>query len=142
MLALIAGWAVLARWRGRDSREGEGPFDAYTIAAVTLSIFLFFTPGFGVQYTVIVLPLLFAVWPGMANAYGLVAGLFLTVIYWAHWPGHHWPPNSQFAGMFPRPARIYGLVAWGLLGYFTLRSVFATHSVGYISLACDKLSGR
>jgi len=137
VLALAAGWALAARLRGRED------YDAYTIAAVTLSIFLFFTPGFGVQYTVIVLPLLFAVWPGMANAYGFMAGLFLVIIYWAHWPGHHWPPNSQFAGMFPRPARVYGLVAWGLLGYFTLRAVLTRRiQLGYISLAGDRLSGK
>jgi hypothetical protein len=135
------GSPTLSYWIGPRLKQ---PFyDAYTIAAVTLAIFLFFTPGFGVQYTVIVLPLLFAVWPGMANAYGLVAGLFLAVIYWAHWPGHHWPPNSQFAGMFPRPARVYGLVAWGLLGYFTLRAVFTRRAqLGYISLAGAKLSGK
>jgi hypothetical protein len=142
VLALIAAWAVMARWRS-NPREVGRPYDAYTIAAVTLSLFLFFTPGFGVQYTVMVLPLLFAVWPGMANAYGLVAGLFLAVIYWAHWPGHHWPPNSQFAGMFPRPARVYGLAAWGLLGYFTIRAAFTRRvQLGYISVAGDKLSGK
>ncbi len=124
VLALTAGWAVMARWGRRVSGENRRPYDAYATAAVTLSVFLFFTPGFGVQYTVIVLPLLFAVWPGMANAYGFVAGLFLAVIYWAHWPAHHWPPNSQFAGMFPRPSRVYGLAAWALLGYFTLRAIF------------------
>ena len=139
--AAADGSPTLSYWIGPRLKQ---PFyDAYTISAVTLALFLFFTPGFGVQYTVMVLPLLFAVWPGMANAYGFMAGLFLAIIYWAQWPGHHWPPNSQFTGMFPRPARVYGLVAWGLLGYFALRAVFTRRAqLGYISLAGDKLSGR
>ena len=155
VLALIGAWAVFARLRGRKGaasstlshrnglRSKEPAYDTYTLAAVTLSIFLFFTPGFGVQYTVMVLPLLFAIWPGMANAYGLAAGLFIGIIYWAHWPGHHWPPDSQFKGMCPWPSPLYGLVAWGLLGYFMLRAVFMRRDqLGYISFAGDKLSGK
>ncbi len=150
LLTLIGVWAAAARLRQREAdlkfepvnelngnatagssisystgpRSTEPVYDTYTLAAVTLAIFLFFTPGFGVQYTVMVVPLLFAVWPAMANAYGLVAGLFIGIIYWAHWPGHHWPPDSQFKGMCPWPSPLYGLVAWGLLGYFIFRAVF------------------
>jgi hypothetical protein len=134
VLALVAAWAVAVRLRGRETNRDRRPasagalkkatYDAYAAAAVTLAIFLFFTPGFGVQYTVMVVPLLFAVWPTMANVYGLAAGVFIGIIYWAQWPGRHWPPDSQFKGMCPWPSPLYGLVAWGLLGYFVLWAEF------------------
>jgi len=89
---------------------------------VTLSIFLFFTSGFGVQYTVMVLPLLFAVWPGMANAYGLVADCL----------------SGSFTGALARPSLAAGFTLqrdvpvavtaiWvgclGMLGYYIAKSV-------------------
>ena len=92
-----------------------GRWNLYEVAAVTLAIFLVFTPGFGVQYTVLVLPLLFAARPRLANVYGLLAGLFLLVVYWAQWPGR-WPPDSQFKGMFPWPSPLWGLAAWARWG--------------------------
>ena len=135
VLALICCWALLV-WRARRAGKPTetstvgvhgnshcGSPDAYTVAAVTLAIFLFFTPGFGVQYLVMIVPLMFAVWPAMANAYGLVAGLFIGMVYWAQWPGHSWPPDSQFKGMYPWPSPVYGLVAWGMLGWFIIRVV-------------------
>lgn len=118
VLALIGVWSVVARVLGR--------WDRYQLCAVTLAIFLFFAPGFGVQYVVIALPLMFAAWPAMAAAYGLVAGLFLLVVYWAQWPGAHhvWPPNSRFKGRFPYPSAWYGVAAWALLGWFLVRQVW------------------
>ncbi len=68
IFGLIGAWALLARFRPR--------WDAYEVAAVTFVLFLVLTAGFGVQYTVIPLPLLFAVRPRLAAAYGTVAGLF------------------------------------------------------------------
>jgi hypothetical protein len=90
---------------------------------VTLAIFLFFAPGFGVQYTVMVLPLMFATRPRLANLYGLLAGLFLLVVYWGHWTGR-WPPDSQFHGYFPWPSPLWGLAAWGALGLYLVVAVF------------------
>jgi hypothetical protein len=111
------------------SRDGEksqalspAKPDRYEVAAVTLAIFLFFASGFGVQYTVMVLPLMFAARPRMANLYGLLAGLFLLVVYWGHWTGR-WPPDSQFHGYFPWPSPLWGLAAWGALGAYLLMAV-------------------
>lgn len=60
VLVLLVGWAVAARRLRR--------WDRYEVAAVTLALFLVLAPGFGVQYTVVLLPLMFAVRPPLANA--------------------------------------------------------------------------
>jgi len=114
VLVLVGLWAVAARLSGQTDR--------YEVAAVTLGIFLFFASGFGVQYTVMVLPLMFAARPRLANIYGLLAGLFLLVVYWGHWTGR-WPPDSQFHGYFPWPSPLWGLAAWGTLGLYLLLAV-------------------
>ena len=112
--AAIAGRRLVIR--GRVNR--------FDLGAVTLALFLILAPGFGVQYTTIVLPLLFASRPRWANAYGLFAGCFLLIIYWAQWTGKAWPPNSQFAGRFPSPSPWWGLVAWGMLIAYVIRTLF------------------
>jgi hypothetical protein len=114
VLALVGAWAMAARLLGRWNR--------YQIAAVTYAIFLVFSSGFGVQYTAIILPLLFAAAPAFAAWYGLVAGGFLLMVYWAQWPGKAWPPNSQFGGRFPMPSPLWGLAAWLMLGWYLVRT--------------------
>lgn len=124
VLGLIGLWSLAARLLGRWNR--------YELAAVALTIFLFFAPGFGVQYAALSLPLIFACHPRLAALYGLIAGLFLLVVYYAQWPGprHAWPPNSQFRGRYPDPAPLYGLAAWALLGWFLLRTVVRRRAGG------------
>ena len=110
LLAAVAAWAVAGR-----RLQARGRADRYDLGAVTFALFLVLAPGFGLQYMVAVLPLLFASRPRWANGYGLAAGAFALVVYWAQWPGKEWPPNSQFRGRFPWPAPLWGLAAWGLL---------------------------
>ena len=119
LLGAVAVWAVAGRLfqeHGRASR--------YDLGAVTLALFLVLAPGFGLQYAAVVLPLLFASRPRWAAWYGLVAGGFLLLNYWAQWPGKTWPPNSQFRGRFPWPSPLWGLAAWALLAGYVIRTVF------------------
>ncbi|QOV87650.1 glycosyltransferase 87 family protein [Humisphaera borealis] len=110
LLLAVGAWAVLGR-----VPVGRHLANRYDLGAVTLALFLVLAPGFGVQYTVVAAPLLFASRPRWANAYGFVAGAFVLCNYWAQWPGHSWPPNSQFRGRYPMPSPIWGLAAWGIL---------------------------
>ncbi len=110
LLAAVGLWAIVGRWLLIKEKVNR-----YDLGAVTLALFLILAPGFGIQYTVVVAPLLFASRLRWANAYGFIAGAFVLLNYWAQWPGHEWPPNSQFRGRYPMPSPIWGLVAWGLL---------------------------
>jgi hypothetical protein len=111
VLALIGGWSVASRLLGR--------WGLYEVAAVTLAIFLIFAPGFGVQYTVMVLPLLFVIRPRLAMAYGLAAGIFLLAVYFITWTGE-FPLFSNYHSLFPMPSPWFGLVAWATLVAFVV----------------------
>lgn len=125
IVGLIVLWAVVARLRGRWNR--------YQLIAVTFALFLLFTPGFGVQYTVMVGLLLFAIRPGLAVAYGWTAGVFIGAVY-LHWwargaPRYGIRPFAlpifcDFEGLFPQTAAFIGLVAWLLLAYFVIATVW------------------
>jgi hypothetical protein len=111
ILALVGLWAVAAR-------ALHPRWDLYRVAAVTYAIFLVFAPGFGVQYLVMVAPLLYvAVAPRFGNAYGLAAGAFLLAAYWFYYDGG-FPISSLFDRRFPEQIALVGLVAWGTLVYF------------------------
>jgi hypothetical protein len=115
VVGLIGAWALAARIWDQTNR--------YELAAVAFAIFLFFTPGFGVQYTVMALPLMFAVRPGLASLYGLLSGLFLFVVYWAYWTGHGLVVSQFERHGFPAPSGLWGLVAWASLGIYLSKSV-------------------
>jgi hypothetical protein len=95
---------------------------AYHVGALAWALFLVLTPGYGVQYAVCVVPLLFAAEPRTAVLYGTTAGLMLFFIYTERMkfelPLHafvqYWP--------FPRVAVVFGVLAWAIL----LRYVFVT----------------
>lgn len=109
ILALIGVWSLIGFWLRRWSR--------YELAAVTLAIFLVITAGFGAQYAVIPLPLLFATRPRFAAAYGIVAGAFLAAAYYMTWDGGS-PLYSYFKGPLPMRAAVIGFAAWGMLVAF------------------------
>lgn len=131
MLGLLVAWSIAAGWLRR--------WDRYEIAAITLSLFLIFAPGFGVQYTILPGLLLFAVRPTLAIIYGLVAGAFLFGVYffwWAHGAPDFgvqpfaWPIFSQFQGFFPDPAAWIGVIAWALLIYYAATSLLGARPKG------------
>ena len=110
ILASVMAWAVLARALRR--------WDAHRVAAVTFVLFLVLTPGFGVQYLVVAVPFLYATTTrAFANAYGVLAGLFLLATYWLFWDGG-FPLSSLLNSRFPAPLAVLGLFPWGLLVYF------------------------
>ena len=123
LLALVVAWAIIGRWL-----LNQGKVNRYDLAAVTLALFLVLAPGFGIQYAVVVAPLLFASRLQWANAYGFIAGAFILCNYWAQWPGHSWPPNSQFRGRYPMPSPIWGLAAWGILMGYVARVLVSAFS--------------
>ena len=119
LLALVLAWSVAARrWR-RWTR--------YDLAAATFALFLVFAPGFGVQYTVIVLPLLFAARPRVAVVYGLCAGVFLLAAYLVFWDGG-FPVSSLFSRNLPPVVGAVGLSAWSVLLYYMVTTLRRTQS--------------
>ena len=114
ILAAVAMLSFFA-WRRRS-------WDVYELAALTLSIFLLLTPGFGLQYMGINIPLLLAVSLRTGTLYGLISGAFLAVAYASAWTGTV-PLYSFFDGPFARPAAMIGAAAWGLLAWFTVRTL-------------------
>lgn len=115
VFALVLAWAAA----GRRLRR----WDRYELAAVTFALSLVLTGGFGAQYTVIVLPLLFAVRPAFALAWAAVAGLFIGAVYFVNWTGDL-PAYSHFQGLFPWPTPVFGLAAWGMLAWFIARTAW------------------
>lgn len=113
LLAAVAALAV-ASWRWRR-------WDAYRLAAITLALFLLLTPGFGVQYTVYVVPVLLAVDLRWGSVYGLLAGACLLVAYAGGWAGGL-PLESRMQRLEP-PAPLLGLLAWGVLAAFVARTL-------------------
>lgn len=136
LLGAVLLWSVVGR-----RLVNKGQVDRYDLGAVTLALFLVLAPGFGIQYTVVVAPLLFASRPRWANAYGVLAGGFVLLNYWAQWPGHVWPPNSQFRGRYPMPSPLWGLAAWTTLILYMVRIlVSATALRNRLSDASGKTS--
>jgi hypothetical protein len=115
--AILAGVVLLAA-----TARLKNAATATVLIAASLAIFLFLTPGFGVQYTVYVIPSLFAVSLSVGWAYATLAGIFIGLVYWTFMrPG--FPFYSNFDTVFPMPAPLVGLFAWVLLGQWIVRSV-------------------
>lgn len=116
LLALVVIWGVIARRRLR--------WNLHELAAVTLALFVVFTPGFGVQYIVPVGLLLFAVRPRVAAAYAIAAGAFLLEIYIARSDGLRFPILVLLYTRLNPVEALLGLPAWGILVYFLVTTVF------------------
>lgn len=125
LLAGVCAWAVVARLVGRKSADGgsDRRWDRYTIAAVTYALFITLAPGFGVQYLVVLVPLVYATSPRVANVYGLVAGAFLLAAY-DHYSDWTFPFSSLFDSMLPVYVGIIGLAPWALLVGFIVATLF------------------
>ncbi|MGV3622195.1 MAG: glycosyltransferase 87 family protein [Archangium sp.] len=123
LLLAISGAALWAR-RVRA--------DLYVSVALALTFFLILTPGFGVQYTVLLCPILFAVSLRWGWAWTTVAGLFIFVPYFVFME-KTFPWQSGFRSRYPHPAPLLGFLAWVLLlrfvaAVFTRRFSRATDS--------------
>jgi hypothetical protein len=97
------GWS---RWKSA--------IDPYALAALAPALFLALTPGFGVQYTQYLCPLLFAASLRAGVLYATSSGLFIGLVYIEFWTGT-FPWQSFHSSSFPMPSVILGFVAWVLL---------------------------
>jgi hypothetical protein len=94
--------------------------DAYELFSVCLCIFLVLAPGFGVQYTIHLCPVLFAVNLGRGTRFSLLAGAFIGLIYLS-WLDVRYPWTSHFDTLHPMPTPLVGLVAWGYTAWLAYR---------------------
>jgi hypothetical protein len=111
VLAVVAV-AVASRFRWHLPLAGQ-----FTVGA---SMFLVLTPGMGVQYVALVLPLLCLVDLGAGIRWGITAGLFILSVY-VYFVVGWWPLRSTISGGFPPLAVAFGLAAWIVLVDFLLR---------------------
>ncbi|MEI9937227.1 MAG: hypothetical protein WDO69_08365 [Pseudomonadota bacterium] len=88
---------------------------AYDLGAAAWALFLVLTPGFGVQYTACIVPLLFAADYRRATIYGLFAGVMVTAIYTARMS--FVLPLRTYVQYYPIPhiSSLCGLLTWVLL---------------------------
>jgi hypothetical protein len=114
LLAVIV-LSVLAAIRRRPS--------SYELGALAWALFLVLTPGYGIQYSVCVLPLLFAADRRRAVLYSLSAGAMLFYIYTARLK-YVVPLYADLEGTpFPSAAILFGVLAWCTLVAFVLATV-------------------
>jgi len=102
----LAAYARARRWSS-----------VYERVALGLALFLIITPGFGVQYTAILGPVLLAHSRRWGLRWALFSGLFLLAVYATFYQGG-FPLHSQFPGAFPLSAAVVGTVPWALLVAF------------------------
>jgi hypothetical protein len=106
-LLVLTGPVLLAafktRWRPHWS--------ARELLATTMLGFVVITPGWGVQYAVYPVPLLFAAYRTGAVCYALAAGIYAVCIYGGLWTGTL-PLYSEFLGGDDRIGRVVGGFAW------------------------------
>lgn len=125
LLVAVLAWSVLAMrvWRLPLTHAAAGVY----------ALFLILASGFGVQYLVIVAPLLCAASLRWSLIYSGTAGLFLLLVYGAagEWA---FPLASILLGYFPRSAAIFGALAWltlvlALVGWVRHRDRLSDHGL-------------
>lgn len=130
---IILAAVILLSMRGRRLS-----IDRYTLAACAGCLFLIFTPGFGLQYTIFVLPLMLATGRWLiATIYGLLSGLLLFFTYWQMWTRNF--PMDTHALIGPTtPGPLYGILAWATLIVFVFTQLRDPVSAGRVSTAIDQ----
>jgi Gpi18-like mannosyltransferase len=115
LFAAILIFALIARRKGMDF---------YTAGAGTAALFLILTPGFGVQYLIFALPLLFASDRKTAIRFGLLAGAFMFIAYELFWDGRIPIRTVNIASKVHRgPGDLLAVLAWATLVGFIYRIV-------------------
>jgi hypothetical protein len=102
-------------------------FNLYELFSLSFIAFLVFAPGFGVQYTVYLCPVLFAASLRWGIRYAFLAGIFIGTVYLS-WLGPGYPLTSIFQSWYPWPAPLLGLLAWGYMlkvGYRIIKGALA-----------------
>lgn len=112
----IGRWAIIAVavTLGIDSYLHRR-WNPYQLAVLVFASMLVLAPGFGVQYLVIVVPVLMAVSITRSWMYSVLGGLFLATVYITFLQKGIWPLYSSFYDPFPMPGPLFGLLAWWIL---------------------------
>jgi hypothetical protein len=100
--------------------------------AIAGALFLVLAPGFGVQYVVLIAPLLCLVDLRTGILWGWISGAFIASVYWVfmvQW----WPASSWFGSLFPYPTWVVGLAAWGILVFLLWRHLATAWTLGSLS---------
>jgi Glycosyltransferase family 87 len=105
ILAASFGLGVWGRWAKRSAIE---------VAALALAMFLVLTPGIGLQYMVMLVPVLVMTDLRRAAIWGFVAGVFGSWLY-VHFGSQWFPFQSRMRQRTPGPIIFVGFVAWLVL---------------------------
>ena len=115
--AILAAATTLSTWAYLRTS-----LSATTLVGLSLALFLVLTPGFGTQYVVYPIPLLFAIDLRSASIYSATAGAFVGLVYWTFLsPGL--PFFSPLGGLAPMPIPLIGLASWAFLGYWVVSTI-------------------
>jgi uncharacterized membrane protein YidH (DUF202 family) len=114
ILLALANW----NWTTRQRR-----WSARQMAAIVYSLFLVLTPGFGIQYTVYPVLVLFAASPARAVAYALAGGAYVVLVYFFLWTGT-FPAFSDFNAAYPIAPQGLGYIAWATLAHAAIHLSF------------------
>jgi Glycosyltransferase family 87 len=93
------------------------------LAATTISLFLVLTPGFGVQYLVWPVALLFAVELGTAVRWSLAAGAMALSLYLQFWNQQWDGATAVFTKAYAGWVVLLGITAWLVLLRFVVRQL-------------------
>jgi len=105
-------------WTTRQRR-----WSARQMAAIVYALFLVLTPGFGIQYTVYPVLVLFAASPARAAAYALAGGAYVVLVYFSLWTGT-FPAFSDFNAAYPIAPQGLGYIAWASLAHAAIQLSF------------------
>jgi hypothetical protein len=105
-LAVVGAAALIVRYRGR--RE-----DILTNCGLSAALFLLFTPGFGIQYLVYLVPWLAAARGIVAAGFYVVSGAFMIAFYTWGSGGFPWH-SANFFLTRAMPSHVFslGLLTW------------------------------
>jgi hypothetical protein len=95
----------------------------FECVALGFALFLLLAPGFGVQYTAILGPVLTAASLRWGLCWALLSGVFLLTAYFDFWTGT-FPLYSHFYSTLRIPAATVGVGAWALLVAFVWKRLF------------------
>jgi hypothetical protein len=112
IMAASFGLGVWGRWSKRSAIE---------VAALAVAMFLFLAPGIGVQYFVLLVPVLVMTDLRRAAIWGLVAGLFVSAVY-VYFHEDWFPFRSLHRTLLPMSIKVVGLATWLLLLEFMCSS--------------------
>ena len=136
--AIMLGAVAIGIWQAYRPR-----FSAFEATALCMSAFLILAPGFGMQYIVYPLPMMFLVRLSWGLRYSWLAGTFAALVYYTFWT-RTWPPYSDFNTLFHMPSELLGLLAWvTLIGFaaYLVRKHPAAATVRQRSTACGRRDG-